>query len=399
MITIDLYIFRQILRPLAGALLVALLVLLIERMLRLLDFVLGSNGPLEVVFEILAYLVPHYMALALPISLYLGILLGFNRLSRDGELDAFQSAGIGLARLSRSAFFIAFWVTLIAAVLFSYGRYAYQSAVFVISNASFQAFLRAGVFTEIEGTTILVEGIYPDGMRFSKVFLYEQKEDGKQAVITARDGGVNTATGDTEPLLYLFDGVRLELEAPQAATPDAEPTSMGLLRFEELRTSLGIDTAQLFRPRGKDEREFTLFELWERRFDPPPGVRSSDMLAEFHGRIVRVLSIPFLPFLAVPLALGRRRSDRSYGIVIGLLILVVYHQVLDLLENMAEAQVIEPTIALWAPFLVFAVGSTLLFLRVTTRIPGALSMQPFAPLVRMAGALFHSLASRKKESG
>ncbi len=403
MITIDLYIFRQVLRPLAGSLLVALLVLLIERMLRLLDFVLGSNGPLGVVFEILAYLVPHYMALALPISLYLGILLGFNRLSRDGELDAFQSAGIGLARLSRSTFFIAFWVTLIAAVLFShlkpYGRYAYQSVVFAISNASFQAFLRAGVFTEIEGTTILVEGIDPDGVRFSKVFLYEQKADGKQAVITARDGGVNAASGDKEPLLYLFDGVRLELDAPQAATPDAEPTSMGLLRFEELRTSLGIDTAQLFRPRGKDEREFTLLELWQRRYDPPPGVRTSDMLAEFHGRLVRVLSIPFLPFLAIPLALGRRRSDRSYGIVIGLLILVVYHQVLDLLENMAEAQVIEPWIALWAPFLVFSVGSMLLFLRVATRIPGALSMQPFAPLVRMAGALVPSLASRKKESG
>jgi len=403
MITIDLYMFRQILRPLAGALLVALLVLLIERMLRLLDFVLGSNGPLEVVFEILAYLVPHYMALALPISLYLGILLGFNRLSRDGELDAFQSAGIGLARLSRSAFCTAVWVTLIAAVLFShlkpYGRYAYQSAVFVISNASFQAFLRAGVFTEIEGTTILVEGIYPDGMRFSKVFLFEQKADGKQAVITALDGGVNTASGDKEPLLFLFDGVRLELDAPQAATPDTEPTSMGLLRFEELRTSLGIDTAKLFRQRGKDEREFTIVELWERRFDPPPGVRSSDMLAEFHGRIVRVLSIPFLPFLAVPLALGRRRSDRSYGIVIGLLILVVYHQVLDLLENMAEAGVIEPSIALWAPFLVFAAGSVLLFRRVSSRIPGALSTQPFAPLVRMAGALVPGLASRKKESG
>jgi lipopolysaccharide export system permease protein len=401
--TIDLYIFRQILRPLAGALLIALLVLLIERMLRLLDFVLGSNGPLGVVFEILAYLVPHYMALALPISLYLGVLLGFNRLSRDGELDAFQSAGIGIARLARPAFCTAFWVMLIAAVMFSYlkpyGRYAYQSIVFDISNASFQAFLRAGVFTEIEGTTFLVEGISPDGMRFSKVFVYEQKADGKQSVITARDGGLNTANGDKEPLLYLFDGVRLELPPPGAATADAKPASLGLLRFDELRTSLGIDTARLFRPRGKDEREFTLFELWERRFDPPPGVRTSDMLAEFHGRIVRILSIPFLPFLAIPLALGRRRSDRSYGIVVGLLILVVYHQVLDLLENMGESQVIEPWIALWTPFVVFAVGSMLLFWRFSTRIPGTLSMAPFATLARIAGTLVPRLASRKKESG
>ncbi len=403
MITIDLYIFRLILRPLAGALLVALLVLLIERMLRLLDFVLGSNGPLEVVFEILAYLVPHYMALALPISLFLGILLGFNRLSSDGELDAFQSAGIGLARLSRAAFCTAFWVTLIAAVLFShlrpYGRYAYQSVVFVISNASFQAFLRAGVFTEIEGTTFLVEGIHPDGVRFSKVFVYEHNANGKQAVVTARDGGINTANGDKEPMLHLFDGVRLELEAPQAAATDAEPTSLGLLRFKELRTSLGIDTAQLFRQRGKDEREFTILELWERRFDPPPNVNSSDMLAEFHGRIVRVLSIPFLPFLAIPLALGRRRSNRSYGIVIGLFTLVAYYQILDLLENLAETATIEPSIALWTPFLVYATGTVLLFLRVSTRIPGNLSIDSFAPLVRMAVALVPGLASRKKESG
>ena len=44
--------------------------------------------------------------------------------------------------------------------------------------------------------------------------------------ITARDGGVNTASGDKEPLLYLFDGVRLELEAPQAATPGKLNTGM-----------------------------------------------------------------------------------------------------------------------------------------------------------------------------
>ena len=162
---------------------------------------------------------------------------------------------------------------------------------------------------------------------------------------------------------------------------------------------MGIDATQIFRPRGKDEREFTLFELWERRFDPPPGVRSSDMLAEFHGRIVRVLSIPFLPFLAIPLALGRRRSDRSYGIVVGLIILVVYHQVLDFLENMAESQVIDPAIALWTPFLVYVLGSVLLFRRVSKRVPGALWIDPLAAITSVAGVLVPRLATRKKESG
>jgi lipopolysaccharide export system permease protein len=60
--TIDLYVLRQTLKPLAIALVVALLVLLIERMLRLLDLVLGMQGPVKL--EIMAYLVPNYISLA-----------------------------------------------------------------------------------------------------------------------------------------------------------------------------------------------------------------------------------------------------------------------------------------------------------------------------------------------
>ena len=70
--TFDFYILRQTVKPLAVVLVVALFVLLIERMLRLLDLVLGAQGPLQIVFEIMAYLVPHYIGLALPISLLLG---------------------------------------------------------------------------------------------------------------------------------------------------------------------------------------------------------------------------------------------------------------------------------------------------------------------------------------
>ena len=83
MTTLDFYILRRVLKPLGLALLVALLVLLLERVLRLLDFILGSDGPLTIFFEIIAYLVPEYAGLALPMSLLLGIMLGFNQLGRD----------------------------------------------------------------------------------------------------------------------------------------------------------------------------------------------------------------------------------------------------------------------------------------------------------------------------
>ena len=405
MIKLDFYILRQILRPLAIAMVMALVVFLIERMLRLLDLVLGSNGPLNIVFEILAYLVPHYMGLAMPISLFLGVLIGFSGLRRDGELDAMHGASIDLRRLARPAHVTASVLMIVAAItigyLQPYGRYAYQSMVFAISNASFHAFLRAGVFAQADGTSFLIEEIRPDGIGFGRVFIHEATDEGDSVAITALGGRLGYDRAEALPMLRLADGVRLEVKEPEAfVTSDAEPTlpSINVLQFDELRTNLGRDTTQLFRPRGKDEREFTLTELWQRRFDPPPDVRSSDMIAEFNGRLVRILSVPLLPFLAIPLALGRRRSDRSFGIATGLIVLVVYNQVLDLGENVTETGAIDPWLGLWTPFFAFAFGSLFLFHRATTKVPGTPIFALQERIMTAIGSRIPSRALARKEN-
>jgi lipopolysaccharide export system permease protein len=388
--TIDLYVLRQTLKPLVIALVIALLVLLIERMLRLLDLVLGSQGPVKVVFEIMAYLVPNYISLALPVSLLLGVMVAFNRLSRDGEIDAIQCAGVSLVRQSRAALLAALGIAIITMVtlgyLKPYGRYAYQSMVFLIKNAAFQAFVQAGVFTELEGTTFLVEGVRAGA--FSTVFLHESNADGGTTAVTARNGMLVRPGDQAAPVLRLFDGVRLTVQEDDGGTEKTagqDAPRVGVLRFQELRMTLGEGQAPIFRPRGADEREYTLTELWQRRFEPPPGVRRSDMVAEFHSRVTRVLSVLFLPLLGIPLALGRRRSDRSYGLALGLLVLIIYNQVLDLGKNIAETGAISPLLGLWLPLLAFASASTWLFRRASSRVPTsggyAFTSLP-APLVR-----------------
>ena len=60
---VDRYVLRQVAKPLATAMAIGLLVLLAERMVRLLDTTLGKKNSFAVVFELLAYLVPHYLGL------------------------------------------------------------------------------------------------------------------------------------------------------------------------------------------------------------------------------------------------------------------------------------------------------------------------------------------------
>ena len=73
---IDRYLARLIVIPLIGTLTIAAMLLLLDKMLRLFDFVVGEGGPVSVVWSMLANMIPEYLALGIPIGLLLGDLAG-----------------------------------------------------------------------------------------------------------------------------------------------------------------------------------------------------------------------------------------------------------------------------------------------------------------------------------
>ncbi len=399
--TLDFYVARQIIKPLASALFVAVLVLLLERLLRLLDLILGSDGPVGIFFQIMAYLVPEYAGLALPMSLLLGVMLGFNQLSRDGEIDAFQASGLGLRYQARSAFAIGMIITILTGLIVGYvkpfSRYAYQSVVYAATETALNVLLRPNVFAEMGAMTVFIEGIRPETGTFTDVFLYEGAEDGGSTVITARDGALTRSLAGGVPILRLFDGVRLSIGGNDRELIEQDKsTTVGVLRFNELRTAMSEDSAGLFRPRGGDRREYTLDELWKLRNNPPDGLRTTDMVSELHSRIVQTLSIPVLPFLAIALGLvGRRRSDKIYGIAIGLLILVGYNQLLEFGKNLVQDSDSGPFIALWLPFVVFTIASLSLFYRASECVPKGL----FADIINTIGDAMSNISRRLAPPG
>ena len=100
---IDRYLLRQIVPTLLITLFIAALILSMDRLMRLLDIAVGNGVSTLVVFQMLFNLIPSYIGLALPVGLFLGVLLAFRKLSMDSELDAINSSGIGIGRLIRPA--------------------------------------------------------------------------------------------------------------------------------------------------------------------------------------------------------------------------------------------------------------------------------------------------------
>ena len=99
----------------------------------------------------------------------------------------------------------------------------------------------------------------------------------------------------------------------------------------------------------------TLPELIAQQDNPPKGTTQDQMRAELHKRLIAMLTLPMLPFLAVPFALGRRRNQRTYRFGIALVMLIVLHEIIEQGAIATQAHGTSPWLTMWLPFLAFTV--------------------------------------------
>lgn len=355
---IDLYLFVEVLKPLLVTLGISALLLLLERMLRLFDLVVNQGGPFLVVWEMLANLLPHYLGLAVPAGLFLGVLLAFRKLSLAGEIDALRACGLSLPRLLRPALVLSVVLTVITLILVGYvqplGRYAYRNLVFGLSNGAFGASIKAAAFNQLgKNLTLRIEESRDKGQKLLKIFLQRRGDDGQVTTVTAREGSfLATNVGDTV-LLRLIDGVLVNVD-PKLTTPT-------VLSFGVHDWPIELPKAVAFRSRGGEQYEMTLTELWRATHGAGPKLPNREFVAALHGRLARSLAILILPFLGSALGFVSKRSGRAFGISVGTVILLTFYQVLQFGQAFVALGLASPWFSLWVPTALFAIFSGHLF--------------------------------------
>lgn len=354
---IDRYVLQQTVRPLAISLAVVLLALLLERILRLFDLLANRGGDLVQILTMAASLIPHYMGLALPAAFFISVFLVVARASEDHELDALRSTGLSIRRFSFP--FLALGAILVAFSLFlsgwlqPYTRYGYRAIYHAVTHADWDARVLEGTFLDTgRGYTLYANRVDASGHRLLGIFIRED-QGGHESVITAERGMIR----------YAPDGVTLQIQLQNAVQIRTDENGVAtLLTFEDLNLSRAYPRDNLpFRARGDNERELTTPELWS-GLKGGSAVPETGLAAELHARLVRAISMIFLPMLAVPMGLAARRARRGPGIAVAALILGLYHHILQLGEGMVDLGRIGPLAGLWLPFLVFASLSAWLFL-------------------------------------
>lgn len=359
MLTIlDRYVLKQITMPLAASLAIGLLMLLAERLVRLLDVTLGKKNSLGVVFELLAYLVPHYLGTAVPAALFLGLLFGFNKLSKNHEIDAMTASGVGLHRLLRPALMLALLFSLASLAIFGWlqpmTRYAYRSVLFDVKNVDAFYLAEEGVFMQAGTRTFILDKLDRSSNSFEHIFIFDYNGPNGAETLTASSGVLVPVEGQTRPVLHLKTGHRLLLERWPTLAIAGPIVPASIAEFATTDTPLGRVSKDLFRPRGDDEREMTLTEIYSSLEKPPAGTTKSAMSAELHRRIINIIAMLVLPFLAIPFAIGRARSPRAYRMAIALVLLVAFHEIIEQGAVVTKVSGVSPWLTLWLPMALFA---------------------------------------------
>ena len=187
--------------PMLGVFFIAASLLLLEKMLRLFDFVATEGGPVSVVFKMLANLIPEYASLAIPLGLMIGILLAFRKLATSCELDVMRAVGLSYTRLLRVPFMI---TIVLAALNFAivgylqpYARYYYEQLQFELRSGALGASIKVGEFTTLKDRLALrIEESRDDGRRLIGMFARVADANGQVLSISAEEGRARQSRHD-----------------------------------------------------------------------------------------------------------------------------------------------------------------------------------------------------------
>jgi len=390
---LDRYIFRLVVMPMLGVFVIAASLLVLDKMLRLFDFVAVQGGPVSVVFKMLANLLPEYASLAIPLGVMLGILIAFRKLATSSELDVMRAVGLSYSRLLRVPYLITIAMACLNFAIVGYlqpmARYYYEQLDFELKSGALGASIKVGEFTTLKDRMALrIERSEDEGRRLQGIFARVSGSKGEVLAISAREGRFLALRDNPDTIvLRLVDGRIIQ------NMPNASPR---VLSFSQHDLPIDLPAIEQFRERGGKNREYILPELlrigWS---DTLPRSERVKGQANFNYRMVEVVMMLLLPLLAVALAIPPKRSSSALGLFMSIVLVVAYHKINEYGQDVAVLGRVDPILALWGPFVVFAALIVWMYWRVAY-VPGG---QAIGWLERLASVIGKRLVALLRRRG
>ncbi|MDR0780745.1 MAG: LPS export ABC transporter permease LptF [Pseudomonadales bacterium] len=322
------YLTRQILQAVLALSFILLVVAVLGRLM--IYLAAASQGKLDpsVLLLLMAFRLPDFLQLILPLGLLLGILIAYGRMYAESEMTVLIACGLSTRRLLTLTVFSGVVVMLLVASLSLYltPRSLIQTQRLLESQENLNEFdvMVPGLFQNFDRLrTTYAESVTPEGMRH--VFMHEGSGD---RIIVA----------ETAVPYEDAEGRRFMVFRKGSMTEGVNGEGdYALTSFDEWGVSLPPRNLNFDIP--LEERAMSNEDLW--RAGQPL------QLAELQWRVSLILLVPVVVLLAVPLSRVSPREGRFGKLVPAILLYLAYFGLLLLSRDLLVNGKLPPWLGLW----------------------------------------------------
>lgn len=328
---LDRYILRETFAAWFVVTLVLFVILMSNQFAEILDDAASNQLPRDAVFAVLRLTSLQYLTFLTPIGLFLGVMLALARFNRDSEMAAMASCGVGPLRLLGPISVLTAGLAISVAWLSLISTPDAARQIEAIRAEAREALeigvLESGVFTSPDAgaTTIYAQDV--DGETIYDVFIEHQDGD-RVIVIRAERGERRHDAADGHLTFVLYNGRRYE------GVPGEN--RFRIMEFGEHGMPVRVD-----RPEAQAQPVETK-PLQALLASAAPVDR-----AELQWRLSAPVSLFVLALVAVPLSRSRPREGRYARLGVGILVYIIYANMLSIARSMVEQDEVPQWLGMW----------------------------------------------------
>jgi lipopolysaccharide export system permease protein len=331
-----------VVNTLAAVITVLMLAFLSQQVVRYLNFVAIGKIPTGVLFELVSFEIPYLLALLLPLSLYLGVLLAYGRMYAEQEMAILNMSGFNDRRVLRLTAMIALAIAGIVLFLMLWINpwiSLKRQEVMASDEATLHMIetLMPGRFkVSPDGKHVMyVESLSRDHKRAQNVFLAEEKANPDQPdrsqwmLIFAEQGYQAKMKNIPDPFFVTVDGYRYE------GTPGQNDYK--IIKYKSYAIRIPQEAHNIIHPA---DEALSMSALWNDYGNPKRA-------AEFQWRFSVAISALILALFAAPLSAVRPRKSRYFILIPAVVIYIIYFNMLVVARHWVEQGAIPVAIGIW----------------------------------------------------
>lgn len=373
---IDRYVGWQVFTTTLFAVAILSVVLVLGNVFKqLLELLVNSNAPLELILSFVAYILPFSLTFTIPWGFLTAVLLVFGKMSAENELIALRTSGVSIGRICVPVLLLALacvgtclWINVEVAPR---AQVKMKDALYhIVTNNPLAMFDSDKVIEDFPGQKIYVER--SKGAKLENLHVYQMNEDDDaMQVIFAKRGRIETDRANKQLLLHLYDG---RLEQRNAEAP-GEYLKINRATMEEATFAISLKELYEKNKKRKGMGSMTVGELLDRLDTDAPGEHDAKKLAaqrssaktEIQKRFSFSLASLAFALIAVPLAITAHRKETSIGFLFSLIVAFVYFLFIIIADTVKEKPEFHPELLVWLPNVLFIALGLAMFYRLHRR--------------------------------